>query len=42
VDDLSGIAVPDLVFGSHPLRCWAVIRTEPLVLRGVRPPWNVA
>jgi hypothetical protein len=42
VDDLPGVAVPELVFGAHPLWYSATLRTEPLVLDSVRFPWDVS
>ena len=42
VKNFSGITIPDLVFGSHPLRYRTVIGTEPLVLGGIQFPGEVA
>lgn len=42
MDDLPGVAVPEVVFSLHPLRHWTGRRTEPLVLGGVRLPWDIS
>ena len=42
VDDLSGVVVPELIFGLHPLWHRASRRAEPLVLGSVRPPWDIS
>ena len=42
VDNLPRVAVPELIFDRHPLRCRTILGTEPLVLGGVRFPWDVS
>jgi hypothetical protein len=42
VNDLPGIAVPEFVLGVHPFRYRATIGTKPLVLSGIRSPWDVS
>ena len=42
VKNFSGITIPDLVFGSHPLWYRTVIGTEPLVLGSIQFPGDVA
>ena len=42
MDDLSRVAVPELVLGVHPLGCGRVVWAEAIVLDGIRLPGHVS
>ena len=38
MDNLPGVAIPELIFGGHPLGCWPIFWAETIVLSSVGLP----